>query len=258
MSAKGRVERTIRFIREDFAVTASFTDLGSLNDQLANWLLSVANQKKWPENRDFIVAEQLKKERQYLLKLNSRTICPRESLPIRSSKCGIIRFDLNDYSIPWQYVRDPLTVEADDITLKIYYQSELIAEHPRSWNRAERILNPVHWDNRPQFSHQIVDTLISEFPQLEEFYRTLVDRGESLSSIKKQFIDLYNLYRGPAFKQAIRIAYKREMYHPSQVSKILVGLEKQQGESQPLAVKLRKDLSDLDVKSHSLETYDLF
>jgi transposase len=255
---KGRVERAIRFVREDFAVIAEFTDLGSINAQLAQWLASVANQKKWPDNSDFVVMEQLEKERQYLLKLQSRSITPRESLPIRSSKCGLIRFDLNDYSIPWQYVRDPLTVEADDFKISVFYQSKLIAEHPRSWNRAERILDAAHWDNRPEFSHQIVDQLITEFPQLEEFYRTLVDRGESLSSIKKQFIELYNIYRGPNFKQALRIAHKREMFHPSQVSKILVGLEKQQGEPAPAAIKLRKDLSELNVKSHDLETYDLF
>lgn len=255
---KGRVERTIRYIREDFAVTASFTELNVLNQQLRVWLDSTANKKKWADNHDFTVTEQLEKEREYLLPLNGKTIGPRETTPIRSNKVGLIRFDLNDYSIPWQYVREPLTIDADDFMVRLFYQSSLIAEHPRSWNRNERILDPTHWDNRPQSSHQVVDHLISEFPMLENFYRILVDRGESLSSVKRQFIDLFNMYRGELFKKSLRIAHKREMYHPSQVSRIIVGLERQGSEGSMPLVKLRKELSDLEVKSHSLETYDQF
>lgn len=255
---KGRVERAIRYIREDFAVVTAFNDLTTLNNKLSVWLTEVANIKNWPDNSDFKVSEQLEKEREFLRPMTDKKITPRYTGIIRSNKCGMVRFDLNDYSIPWQYVREQITVEADDFKVKFYYQDKWICEHERSWDRNTRMINTSHYENRPQYANENIDVLISSFPELADFYRVLVDRGEALITIKKQFLSLYNLYDRKIFTSAIRIAKKREMYNPSQVSKIAIGLEKQQTERPRPHFKLKEGVPDLNIQSHSLDLYDDF
>ena len=255
---KGRVERTIRFIREDFSVTANFDDITTLNEQLSQWLKEVALSKPWPDNSDYTVGERLAKEREFLRQTDSNKINPKYSGLIRSDKVGLVRFDLNDYSIPWQYVREQLSLVADDFKVQFYYKDKLICHHQRSWNRHTRIIDPTHYQNRPEFAAESIDHIISKYPDLEDFYRVLVDRGESLASIKRQFINLYDMYRGEIFVKSLRIARKKKMYHPSQVSRIAVGLEKQNPSSPTPVVKLKEGVPDIDIKSHSLETYDYF
>lgn len=207
---------------------------------------------------DYTVGEQLNKEREFLRAVNANKVAPKFSDQVRSDKVGMVRFDLNDYSIPWQYVREQITLEADDLKVQFYYREKLICEHMRSWGRHARVINPKHYENRPEFAAQSVDHLISKFPDLEQFYRILVDRGESLGSIKRQFINIYEMYRGDIFVKSLRIAGKKEMYHPSQVSRIAIGLEKQSSNRLTPPIKLKDGIPDLDIKSHSLETYDHF
>lgn len=253
---KGRVERAIRYIRDDFAATTEFNDIKTLNEELLIWLNEVANVKKWPDNRDFTVSEQLEKEREFLRPIADKKVNPKYTGIIRSNKCGMVRFDLNDYSIPWQYVRDQITVEADDFKVKFYYKDKLICEHDRSWDRNSRIIDPIHYENRPQYANEDIDHLTSSFSDLEDFYRVLVDRGEPLVTIKKQFLSLYNLYNRDIFTKAIRIAKKRKMYNPSQVSRIAIALEKQSSEGPRPNFKLKDGIPDIDIKSHSLDNYD--
>ena len=251
---KGRVERAIRYIRDDFAVTAKFEKLSELNRQLRIWLDKKANARKWVENHDFLVCEQLEKERPYLNKLSERTIEPKLSKPIRSNKCGLVRFDLNDYSIPWQHTREQLTIEADDFTVKFYVGQELVAEHKRSWNRGERLLDPDHWEKR--VNKQAVDHLVGRYRELEEIYAKLFDRGEPLSFIKKSFADFHAMYDAKIFARALRIAVKREVYHPRQISRLLVELTKNNTADSSERLHLRKELSELDISSHNLDSYD--
>lgn len=255
---KGRVERAIRFIRDDFSVIANFSDIKTLNEQLFQWLEGVVLTKPWPDSSDYTVGAQLKKEQEFLRSVGSHKVNPKYSQQTRSDKVGMVRFDLNDYSIPWQYVREQIALEADDFKVRFYFREELICEHDRSWGRHERIIDPKHYENRPKYAAQSTDHLIAKFPDLEEFYRVLVDRGESLGSIKRQFIHLYDLYRGEIFTKSLRIAKKKKMYHPSQVSRLAVGLEKQNPTSLTPPVKLKDGVPDIEIKSHSLETYDLF
>lgn len=55
-----------------------------------------------------------------------------------------IRFDLNDYSIPYQQVQKTLHVDADLQQVCILAGDGLIAQHPRSFAKGEQIEQQEH------------------------------------------------------------------------------------------------------------------
>jgi transposase len=254
---KGRVERAIRYIRDNFFSGYSMTDIEKANEDIRTWLDTEANNRQWPDNKQRNIGEVWEEEKQFLISPIEKKISPRLSSNLRSNKCSLVRFDLNDYSIPWEYTREIVTAEADDFTVVFYHQGKKIAEHNRSWSRGERITKDEHWQDKERQGLHNADSLLLRFPDLDEIYRTLVDRGESLRTLKRHMQEIRNLYGDRLFQQALRIAKKRTMYHPSQITRIIVGLEKANSHTPRSAVQLnRKELAEMEIRSHELETYD--
>lgn len=254
---KGRVERAIRFIRDSFASGYTFTDIDSANVDLRNWIEKVANERQWPDNKNRQVKEAFKDESEFLLKLQERRIEPCFASHVRSNKCSLVRFDLNDYSIPWDYTRETLRVEADDFEVRFLNEGKLIASHKRSWDRGQRVTKDEHWQEKPATGVNVMDDLITKFPSLDTFYRELVDRGEPLRTIKPRMVEIYKLHGEKTFSKALRIARKRAMYHPSQITRIIIGLEREGKASlRAGSVAVPERFADFDIRSHDLDQYD--
>jgi len=66
---KGRVERAIRYIRENFFAARAFTDLSDLNRQADAWCLGAADDRPCPQDKAFTVRETFVKEQPRLLAL---------------------------------------------------------------------------------------------------------------------------------------------------------------------------------------------
>ena len=116
---KGRVERAIRFLRDRFFAARYFRDVADLNEQFRTWREEWAHARPCPQENDITVTEALDKEREVLMPLPEHPF-PCESLdPVRSGKTPYIRFDLNDYSIPFETVRKSLTILASNDTVRI-------------------------------------------------------------------------------------------------------------------------------------------
>jgi len=254
---KGRVERAIRYIRDSFFSGFRITTLEQVNEELRLWLDVVANNRQWPDNKQRLVSEVMAEEKQFLLSPAAKRINPRYSARLRSNKCSLVRFDLNDYSIPWEYTQDVITVAADDFMVSFTHEGKIIAEHQRSWNRGERITKEEHWQEKEHHGQHTADELLTRFPELDEFFRILVDRGEPLRSLKKHMQEIRGLYGDQLFRQALRIARKQSMHHPSQITRIIVGLERAGGKARmPVNLGNRRDLTEMNITSHNLETYD--
>ena len=108
---KGRVERSIRFLRESFWAACRFTGLADCNARLQRWIGEVADARPWPDDPTLRVAEVFSsRERPQLLPLPAYRLDTSLRSSVRSQKTLWIRFDRNDYSIPPQAVGRDLTV----------------------------------------------------------------------------------------------------------------------------------------------------
>ena len=96
---KGKVERPYRYIRADFFLARSFTDIDDLNRQLRAWLDTVANVRRHGTT-DRIVAEHFAEERPHLLPLPAGRFDAVLRLERRLNHEGCVSVGGNYYSVP--------------------------------------------------------------------------------------------------------------------------------------------------------------
>lgn len=58
---------------------------------------------------------------------------------------SLVRFDTNDYSVPVRFAHRKLIVVATVDEVRMVYDDQLVAEHPRSWERERTFFEPVHY-----------------------------------------------------------------------------------------------------------------
>lgn len=141
---KGRVERAIRYIRDNFFAGRHWQTLDELNAQADEWCQGVSANRRCPQNQDLLVKEAFLQEQPHLTALPDNPFDTRERQIVRARKTPYIRFDLNDYSIPHQQVQKTLQVDADLKQVRILSGDGLIAQHPRSFAKGEQIEQQEH------------------------------------------------------------------------------------------------------------------
>jgi transposase len=136
---KGRVERSIGYIRGAFFAARSFADLDDLNAQADDWCRGLAADRRCPAKPERTVREVFAEEVPRLLPLPDDPAPLLERVAVKVGKTPYVRFDLNDYSVPHSHVRRTLTVLADVHELRVVDGAQVIALHRRRYDRGAQI-----------------------------------------------------------------------------------------------------------------------
>ena len=134
---KGRVERSIRYIRDNFFAARQWSDLEDLNAQAASWCRGASGQRPCAGDPQLTVKEAFEKERAQLLALPDNPFVAEEVHTLGVGKTPYVRFDRNDYSVPHTLVRRKLTVRVSPATVRVLDAGELVGM-PVSTARANR------------------------------------------------------------------------------------------------------------------------
>lgn len=178
-------------------------------------------------------------------------------------KTPYVRFEGNDYSVPPAYTRRTLTVVAGPTEVRILDGINLIARHPRSYDKGEQIETPEHIAELVAFKHQArrhrgQDRLARAAPNSRELLTQAAERGDNLGSITAALLRLLDRYGAVELEVAIGEALSREVPHPNAVRLCLERRREQRDQDPPLAVKLPEDqrVRNLVVRPHDLDGYD--
>jgi len=256
---KGRVERTIRYVRDSFWAGRIFTTLAECNRQAWQWRDQVAHERRWPGDDGRTVAEVFAEEQPRLLSPPLHPFSTDRIETVSSHKTIYVRFDLNDYSIPPEAVGRPLTLVASDTSVRILDGVAEIARHRRSYDRHKPVLDPAHSEAVLKIKRKaLAATPAGRLEQAAPDTKMLLDRafarGEPAGVQTAQLLKLLDDYGAAALRRAIREALERDTPYASAVAYLL------RRQSRPKRVAL--DLSHLpqaqfvDVQPHALETYD--
>src|SRR5215831_15559743 len=205
---KGRVERAIRYVRDSFWAGRSFTTLAECNRQAWLWRDQVAHQRRWPGKDGRIVAEVFAEEQPRLLPPPLHPFPADRIETVHSHKTIYIRFDLNDYSIPPEFVGRPLTLVASDTSVRILNGAVELARHPRSYDRQQQVLDPMHRDavlqlKRRAFHATPGGRLEQAVPESKAFLDLAFAHGESAGAQTAQLLKLLDEYGPVALRRAI-------------------------------------------------------
>ena len=141
---KGRVERAIRYVRDNFFPARKFADLDDLNVQAEAWSRGLAADRRCPGQDTLSVREAFAEEAPKLLALPDNPYPLIERVAVKAGKTPYVRFDLNDYSIPHTKVQRLLTVLADPNEVRIVDGALVLACHRRSYGKGAQIEDATH------------------------------------------------------------------------------------------------------------------
>jgi transposase len=258
---KGRVERAIRYIRDNFFAGRHFQSLDELNEQANHWCQGISADRRCPENTDLTVREAFLQEQPALIALADNPFDTREHKPVKAQKTPYIRFDLNDYSIPHPYVQKTLTINACLKTVRIIDGDERIAEHPRSFSKGEQIENEQHisalWLAKTNAKdHRGQDRLAQASSHSPVFLQQAIERGHLLKSTVNQLNQLLDDYGSTELHVALSEAIKQQSAYPAAVQQILEQRREHRQQPSPIAVSVPEKVKHYQVKAAKLSDYD--
>jgi hypothetical protein len=260
---KGRVERSIRYIRDAFFAARALTDLDDLNAQAQAWCEGTACDRRWPEDDRLTVRQAFEAEQPSLMSLPEHDWPVGERLEVHAGKTPYVRFDLNDYSIPHTHVQRTLTVLAEPDRVRVLDGAAVLATHRRSWDRGAQIEQEVHVralvdHKRGARAHRATDRLTQAVPAVAELLQRAAARGHNLGSVTAGLSKLLDRYGARPMQAAVVEAVARDVPHPNAVRLALERQREQQGGEPPVAIVMPAHVRDRDapVRPHALETYD--
>ncbi len=260
---KGRVERSIRYIRDNFFAARQWRDLDDLNAQAQAWCWGQGADRPCPEDRSLSVRQAFAREKPQLLALPDNPYPTDEREEVAVGKTPYVRFDLNDYSVPHTYTRRTLTVLASLTQVRVLDGAQVLACHPRSYDKSQQIENPEHIAELVAIKHQArrhrgQDRLAQAAPNSQALLTQAAERGDNLGSITAALLRLLDHYGAVELEAAIAEALARGVPHPNAVRLSLQRRLEQRQHNPPLPVRLPKDqrLRNLVVRPHDLGNYD--
>jgi len=261
---KGRVERAIRYVRENFFAARKFIDLADLNAQAAIWCNGPAANRPCREEPTITVREAFERERPGLLALPENPYPCELQLAVSVGKTPYVRFDLNDYSIPHTHVRRTLTVRADPRQVRILDGVTLVATHERSYDRGAQIEIAAHIDGlverkREARHHRGLDHLSRAAPASQALMQRAAERGGNLGNITSHLLRLLDRYGAAELQAAIEETLASGAApHPNPVRLALERRREARHAPPPVAVPLPEHVrkKDTQVTPHRLDIYD--
>jgi transposase len=260
---KGRVERAIRYVRDNFFAARTFKTIDDLNHQAMEWCNGIACDRPCPENKMISVKEAYLQEQSKLLKLPENPYPTQEREEVRIGKTPYARFDLNDYSVPHTYVRRTVTVCATLSSVCILDGVTVVVTHPRSFEKGKQIENETHIANlaaskKQARQHRGQDRLTAAAPESQTLLIQAAERGYNIGSIVAQLLQFLDAYGASELNAAIEVALSKGVPHPNAVRTLLEKQREERHLPPPISVTLPDDkrVRELVIRPHPLESYD--
>ena len=252
---KGKVENSIKYIRQNFWPLRQFTDLADIQQQMRHWLDNVANVRKHHTTGQRPV-DRLRGLRPLPdLLPDCRQVC---SLLVH--KDFGIRFDGNVYTVPPWAIGKHVVLKADTTRLSVYFKDRMITCHARCWDRRQRIELDVHKEQVKKIKKKLLrDRQIIIFLSLGEialqYLNHLTDSKLPIRKNITQLLTLQDEYGNTSLLYGLKKAMEKKLYGADYIRNILYQEMTPVREHPPVRLK-QGDLNDIRLTTPALADYD--
>ena len=141
---KGKVEGLVGYVRRNFLVPVpSFESFEALNAHLERRCLERMDAKL--RDHTETIGQRMERDLDALLPLPAVAYDACEKQVGRVSSLSLVRYRTNDYSVPVAYGHRDVLVRGYVDRVVISCGSEVIARHPRSYQRDDFVYDPIHY-----------------------------------------------------------------------------------------------------------------
>ena len=262
---KGKVERAIGYLRQNFWPLREFTDLHDVNRQARQWLAEVANVRVHRETRERPI------DRFQPEALRPLPVIPydhRDTVEALVYKDLRLHFDGNRYCVPPRLVGRRVTLKADSTSVTIYDRVHEVVSYPRCWRRGQTLganrfdaelaeLRPAAKRSRSQQRlFAVLENLCSQ-AMLEAYLRDMADTDRALSRQLAEILEMVRQYGPEPVAAAIEKASAARAFGADYIANILRQQQSPRHTQPPLRLRDPR-LNDLATDPLSLLEYDAF
>jgi transposase len=257
---KGKIERSIAYLRQSFWPLRSFTDLSDVNLQVRKWLEEVADQRRHRETNQ---TPQQRFQPEALRAVPAIAPDYRDLAQALVHKDLRLCFDGNRYCVPPRYIGRQLTVKADSSAVTIYDQHQEIVSYSRCWQRGQvvgserfqkELLAQLTAAQRSAAQQRLVALL---GPACESYLRRLADTDRSLSRQVRELLVLVREYGPEAVAASLSKAHAAGAFGADYIANLL-RQQQLRRQVQPALRFQDPRLNDLATDPLSLLDYDRF
>jgi len=260
--AKGNVEGAIKYLRSSFFYGRSFHGIDDVRAQVARWRDEVANARVHATTRER-PADRLLLEKTRLRALAAHPFDTDLVVPIVVSKEARVHLDTNSYSVPHTLVGRTVHLRANDATVRVVADGEVVAEHPRCWDRRRAIESPAHIDallaKRPGArGPRRRDRLASLSPEAAMYLKEVARRRIDLENEVRKLLRLLDLYGEPEVARGMAAALSARTFGARYVRTLIDQARFAAGVAEPPdpIVTGNAAADNVEVTPQNLEDYD--
>ena len=263
--SKGTVEAGVRYVKHN-ALNGREEELSSFQDyqRLAvYWRDDVANVRTHATTKERPV-DRLEKEKPALQALPPSRYDTDEIASVVVTTYARVRFDSNRYSVHPDFHRKPATVRADDKRVLVFSCGQEIAQHRRSYEKDQTILDPEHQKaalGRRKRSQ--TRRMESEFDALGAAAKAFRD-GLLRAPVKpivhlRRIFGLLKLYGRTEVLAALELALKYETFDAAYVQNLIDQERRRRHAPSPIPLSpQRRDLiEDVEIDEPDPGRYDV-
>ncbi|MCP4932646.1 MAG: IS21 family transposase [bacterium] len=141
---KGKVEGMVGYTRRNFMVPRPrFASFDDLNDHLAAQCRKRMDDKLRGHSKT--IGERFEADVAQLQPLPAVAYDACDKQSVRVSSLSLVRYRGNDYSVPTSYGHSQVLVRGYVHEVVIACGTQVIARHPRSWEKEDYIFDPLHY-----------------------------------------------------------------------------------------------------------------
>jgi transposase len=258
---KGRVENGVGYVKKNFLAGLELPPgLSAINTAARRWLDSVANVRIHGETRKQPVA---------LFSIEKPALRPLPPLAPDTSVTRIARvtnrcrvvLDTNRYSVPSLYASQRLTLTVFADRLCLYHAHNLVASHPRSYERHRDFENPDHLKDLLDQKRRARDAkwLLSFYalsPKAEFYHQQLCQRSLNARVHVNKIVALAGIYGPEKVAAAIEDAIQSLAFSSQYIENILQQRERHTPQPGPLHLTRRTDLLEIELSPADLSLYE--
>ena len=255
---KGRVESGVGYVKKNFLRGLELSEFCAIQAAAQVWLDTIANVRIHGETHRRPV-DLFQEER--LQHLNPHAYDVARTTTTRASSQFRITVDTNHYSVPCAYAHRRLTVKLYPDRVAIYFDTQLIARHTRSYSRHLDIEDPEHakglLTQRVRAREQrLMLRFLALSPDAQAYYEGLEQKRLNARNHVRKIVALAEIYPLDEVARAISDGLAYLAFSAEYIANILETRARTLPEPGPLQLTRRHDLLDIDIPPPDLNVYD--
>jgi len=192
---KGKVEGMVGYTRRNFMVPKPrFASFDDLNAHLAEQCCKRMDDKLRGHSKT--IGERFMADAAQLQPLPAVAYDACDKQSVRVSSLSLVRYRGNDYSVPTSYGHSQVLVRDYVHEVVIACGTEVIARHPRSWEKEDYIFDPLHYlaliEQKANALDQAAPLVDWELPDVFAILRRLLEARMDKKG-KREFVQVLRL-----------------------------------------------------------------